>query len=47
MLDKYLKDRKTRKLSLDEIENVENIVKVLAFTEKQMEQINNLTMDWI
>jgi predicted helicase len=47
VLDKYLKDRKTCTLTIDEIENVENIVKVLAFTIKQMEQIDTLTIDWI
>jgi predicted helicase len=47
VLDKYLKDRKTRTLTIDEIENVENVVKVLAFTIKQMEQIDTLTRDWI
>lgn len=47
VLDKYLKDRKTHTLTIDEIENVENIVKVLAFTIRQMEQIDTLTIDWI
>jgi predicted helicase len=47
VLDKYLKDRKGRQLILDEIENVENIVKVIDFTIKQMEEIDNLTKDWI
>jgi hypothetical protein len=46
-LDKYLKDRKTSTLTIDEIENVENVVKVLAFTIKQMEQIDLLTKEWI
>ncbi|MHA1343953.1 MAG: type ISP restriction/modification enzyme [Promethearchaeota archaeon] len=43
VLDKYLKDRKKRKLSLDEIDNVENIVNVLAFTIEQMKRIDELT----
>lgn len=47
VLDKYLKDRKTRTLTIDEIENIENAVKVLAFTIKQMEQIDLLTIGWI
>jgi hypothetical protein len=47
VLDKYLKDRKTRTLTIDEIENVENVVKVLAFTIKQMELIDNETKGWI
>ena len=39
VLDKYLKSRKGRTLSLDEIENVQNIVNVLRFTIDQMERI--------
>jgi Type ISP C-terminal specificity domain/N-6 DNA Methylase len=40
VLDRYLKFRKGRKLTLDEIENVQNIVKVLAFTITQMQKID-------
>lgn len=40
VLAKYLKDRKGRTLSLDEVENIENVVNVLAFTIKQMEKID-------
>jgi len=47
VLDKYLKDRKNRTLTHDEIDNIENIVKVLTFTIKQMELIDNETKDWI
>ena len=47
VLDKYLKDRKGRELSLDEVENVENIVKVLHFTLETMAKIDELTMAWI
>lgn len=47
VLDKYLKDRKGRTLSLDEIENVEKVVNVLAFTIEQMKAIDDLTRDWI
>jgi predicted helicase len=47
VLDKYLKDRKGRLLTIDEIENVENIVKVLTFTIKQMEKIDEATRNWI
>ncbi len=39
VLDKYLKARKGRQLSLDELENVINVVKVLKFTIDQMEKI--------
>ena len=40
VLDKYLKSRKGRQLSLDEIENVINVVKVLRFTIDQMQEID-------
>ena len=39
VLDKYLKSRKGRTLSLDEIENIQNVVNVLRFTIDQMERI--------
>ena len=39
VLDKYLKSRKDRTLSLDEIENIQNVVNVLRFTIEQMERI--------
>ena len=39
VLDKYLKSRKGRALSLDEIENVQNVVNVLRFTIDQMGRI--------
>ncbi len=40
VLDKYLKSRKGRELSLDEKENIINVVKVLRFTIDQMEKID-------
>lgn len=40
VLAKYLKDRKGRTLTLDEINNVENVVNVLAFTIEQMQKID-------
>lgn len=40
VLAKYLKDRKGRELTLDEINNVENVANVLAFTLEQMEKID-------
>jgi len=46
-LDKYLKDRKTCKLSLDDTETIKNIVKVVFFTIKQLDLIDNETKDWI
>jgi predicted helicase len=47
VLYKYLKDRKGRTLTLDEVTNVENIVKVLQFTLLQMEEIDRVTKDWV
>jgi len=40
VIDKYLKSRKGRTLSLDEIENVENVVNILDFTIGQMTKID-------
>ena len=40
VIEKYLKSRKGRTLTLDEIQNVENIVNVLAFTVQQMARID-------
>jgi len=40
VLNKYLKSRKGRELSLDEIENIINVVKVLRFTIDQMQAID-------
>ena len=40
VLDKYLKSRKGRMLSLDEIENIQNVVNVLRFTIDQMGRID-------
>ena len=40
VLDKFLKSRRRRTLTLDEIETVENIVNVLAFTIDQMAEID-------
>ncbi len=47
VLDKYLKDRKNRELSHDEIDNITNIVKALTFTIKQMKLIDKETKEWI
>ncbi len=40
VLDKYLKSRKGRKLSLDEINHVPTVVDSLAFTIEQMAKID-------
>jgi hypothetical protein len=41
VLDKYLKSRKGRKLSLDEIDHVAKIADTLAFTIDQMAKIDD------
>jgi hypothetical protein len=40
VIEKYLKSRKGRTLTLDEVTTVENIVAVLAFTITQMAAID-------
>jgi len=47
VLNKYLKDRKGRTLTLDEINNVEFIAKILAFTMDIMQEIDKVSTDWI
>jgi predicted helicase len=42
VLDKYLKSRKGRALSLDEKENIINVVKVLRFTIDRMREIDEI-----
>jgi hypothetical protein len=42
VLDRYLKYRKDRTLTLDEIENIQDVVKVLAFTITQMQKIDEV-----
>jgi len=42
VLDKYLKSRKGRELSLDEKENIINVVKVLRFTIDRMQEIDEI-----
>ena len=40
VLDKYLKSRRGRELSLDEKENIINVVKVMRFTIDRMQEID-------
>jgi len=47
VLEKYLKDRKNKILSLDEMDNVANSAKIITFTIKQMELIEKETKEWI
>ncbi|MCU0391819.1 MAG: N-6 DNA methylase [Thermoflexibacter sp.] len=46
VIDKYLKDRKGQDLSAD-FEQVERIIKVLEFTIRQMQVIDEHTKDWV
>lgn len=43
----FLESRKNRELNGDEVENVEKIIKVIAFTIDQIKKIDNLTKNWI
>jgi hypothetical protein len=47
VLDKYLKDRKGRKLTYDEAGNVESTIRAIAFTIEQMNKIDKQTKNWI
>jgi predicted helicase len=42
VLDQYLRSRRDRKLTLDEIETVQDVVKVLIFTTQQMQKIDEI-----
>jgi len=46
-IEKFLKSRKDRVLTIDEIETVENIIKVLDFTIEKMNELEVLTKEWI
>ena len=47
VLQKFLKDRKGRVLTYNEIENVEKMVRIIHYTITQMSAVNNLTKEWI
>lgn len=47
VLDKFLKDRKGKELSTDEVETLEKVIKAIAFTIDQMKKIDKLTKSWI
>ena len=47
VLDKYLKDRKDRALTLSDVKTLRNTIKALAFTLEQMQQIDDATKEWI
>jgi len=47
VIDKFLKERKNRELSLTDILKVANIIDVINFTIEQMKKIDNLTKNWI
>ncbi len=47
VVDKYLKDRKERTLTLSDVKTLRNTIKALAFTIDQMQKIDEATRDWI
>lgn len=47
VLDKYLKERKGRTLTIDEVDIITSTIKALAFTIDQMLKIDTLTKNWI
>jgi predicted helicase len=47
VLDKYLKERKGRKLTYDEAGNVEKAIRAIVFTIEQMNTIDKQTKNWI
>jgi predicted helicase len=47
VLDKYLKDRKGKELTANEVENMEQTIRSLVFTIAQMTKIDGLTKNWI
>jgi len=47
VLEKYLKDRKGLTLDSGEMDQIESIVRAIAFTIETMKQIDKLTKDWI
>ncbi len=46
VLDKYLKERKNRRLENAEIVKLEEIINIIDFTLKQMQIIDKLTQNW-
>jgi hypothetical protein len=47
VIDKYLKERKDRKLEFDDFTNVENTIRAISFTIEQMKKIDKQTQSWI
>jgi len=47
VLDKYIKDRKNREISLTDVETIKNIVNVINFTIHKMIEVDKLTNSWI
>lgn len=47
VIDKFLKERKSRELLIDEVHKVTLIINAIVFTIKQMKKIDNLTKIWI
>jgi predicted helicase len=47
ILNKYLKDRKDLDLDLEEIQKIENIIRIISITIDEMKEIDFLTKEWI
>jgi hypothetical protein len=47
VIDKFLKERKNRELSIDEVEKVTSIINAIAFTIEQINKIETLKKIWI
>ena len=45
VIDKYLKERKGKDLQIEEIQQVKNIAKIVAFTIEKMKIIDNLLLN--
>jgi predicted helicase len=47
VIDKYLKERRGRTLTIDEVDNITSIINAVAFTIDQMSEIDKLTKEWV
>lgn len=47
VVDKFLKERKNRGLTIDEVEKITSIINTIAFSIEQMKKIGNLTKNWV
>jgi len=47
VVEKFLKERKDKKLTYSEIDKIEEIIKIVKFTIDKTNEINKLTSEWI